>query len=392
MPSNASQKLAFSLLAVLLSAAASGCGREMSNIAPVPGTGGVDVVRRGPGGVTRFMARNLLYRLDRNVSMFLSEMNADILNKDPNAPFIPANKSDFRIVIHRAVVSKGAADLESLMNTYVFNDAESPIRDLRIAFKNGRLVMGGKMKKGIWVGFEMEGDLEPTTDGKIRLIPRVIKSLGLRVDGLLNLIGLEMAKLLKMREEKGLVLNGNELVMDMSKLLPPPQLMGRVVGVSIQNNAMRIEMDDGKARPWPEDLPFPQARSTLLMWGGDVLINSVLNINAKMQVLDGSPQTPMVFALERYREQLEAGIVTPTRSGHLIAFVPDVLNYDGDMGRYAPPGLVVPGLREGPSDLRPGSGGVQGLKSARQEKTSVSAAAFEREYPQKKGEGKQPPL
>jgi hypothetical protein len=338
------------------------------NTAPAPGTGGVDVVRRGPGGVTRFLARNLVYRLDRNVAMYITEMNAEILPKDPNMPFIPANKSDFKLLIHRAVVDKGAGDLEALMNTYVFNDAESPIKDLKISFKGDRLVMAGKMKKGVWVSFEMEGNVEPTPDGKIRLIPRVIKSLGLRVDGLMSLIGLEMAKLLKMREEKGLILQGNDIVMDTSRLIPPPQLLGRVVGVGDKNGALHIEMDSGRARPWPEDLPFPQARSTLLMWGGDVLINSVLNINAKMQVLDGSPHTPMVFALDRYREQLEAGVVTPTRAGHLIAFVPDVLNYDGDMGRFTPPGMVMPGLREGPSDLRPGSGGVRSGAQTRQDR------------------------
>lgn len=366
------------LAVALLSPALSGCGREPLNSVPPPGSAGVDIVRRGSPGVTRFMARNLLYRLDRNVAMYLTEMNADILPKDPNMPFIPANKLDFKLLIHRAVVDKGASDLEALMNTYVFNDAESPIKDLKISFRGDRLVMAGKMKKGVWVSFEMEGNVEPTQDGKIRLIPRVIKSMGLRVDGLMSLIGLEMAKLLKMREEKGLILQGNDIVMDMSRLIPPPQLVGRVVAVGIQNNALRVEMDDGKARPWPEDLPYPQARSTLLMWGGDVLINSVLNINAKMQVLDASPSTPMVFALDRYREQLEAGVVTPTRAGHLIAFVPDVLNYDGDMGRYAPPGLVLPGLREGPSDLRPGSGGVRSGPQVRQERDQEAPEALGR--------------
>lgn len=366
------------LAVALLSPALSACGRDPLNTPPAPGTGGVDVVRRGAPGVTRFLARNLLYRLDRNVAMYLTEMNADILPKDPNVPFIPANKLDFKILIHRAIVDKGAGDLEALMNTYVFNDAESPIKDLKISFRGDRLVMAGKMKKGVWVGFEMEGNLEPTPDGKIRLIPRVVKSMGLRVDGLMSLLGLEMAKLLKMREEKGLSLNGNEIIMDTSRLIPPPQLLGRVVAVGIRNNALRIEMDSGKARPWPDDLPYPQARSTLLMWGGDVLINSVLNINAKMQVLDASPNTPMVFALDRYREQLEAGVVTPTRAGHLIAFVPDVLNYEGDMGRYTPPGLVLPGLREGPSDLRPGSGGIRIAGASRQEPSGDTPQALGR--------------
>lgn len=361
--------------AAALAASLPGCGRESAWSAPPPASSTVDLIRRGPGGTTRFMARNVLYRMDRNVAMFLSEMNADILARDPSMPFVPANKSEFKLLIHKASVDKGAADLEAVMNTYVFNDADSPIKDLRIRFNGDRLVMSGRMKKGVWVSFEMEGVLEPTPDGKIRLVPKVIKSMGLRVDGLIGLFGIELAKLMKAREEKGLAVAGNDIIMDPARLYPPPQMICKVSAIGIRNNALHIEMDDGKARPWPEDLPAPQARATLLMWGGDVLINSVLNLNAKMQVLDATPQTPMVFALDRYREQLEAGYVTPTRAGHLIAYVPDVLDYNGDMGRHAPSAFPVPGIKEGPSDLRPGSGGVWQGGSTRVDTAEEEAAA-----------------
>lgn len=347
------------LLALAIAPGLAGCGKDGPTGAPLSAGDGVELVRRGPGGTTRFMARNVLYRLDPNVSMFLTDMNADVVLKDPTLPFVPANKTDYAIQVHHAIVDKGAGDLEALMNTYVFSDRDSPIRNVKMSFKGDRLVMAGEMKKGVWLKFEMEGTMAATQDGKIRMTPVVVKSAGLRVDGLMKLIGLEMAKLLKMKEEKGLIMDGNEIIMDPSKLYPPPALIGHVTVAAVRNNMLHIEMDDGKARPWPE-VPVTNTRSQLLMWGGDVLINAVLNLNAKMQVLDATPATPMVFALDRYREQLEAGFVIPTRAGHLIAYVPDVLDYDGDMGRYAPPGWPVPGIKEGPSDLQPGSGGVRG--------------------------------
>lgn len=345
------------LVALAIAPGLAGCGKDGPTGAPVATGDGVELVRRGPGGTTRFMARNVLYRLDANVSMFLTDMNADVVLKDPTLPFVPANKTDYAIQVHHAIVDKGAGDLEALMNTYVFSDRDTPIKDVKMSFKGDRLVMAGKMKKGVWVGFEMEGVLEATADGKIRMTPKAIKSMGLPVQGLMNLIGLEMSKLLKMKEEKGLVMQGNEIIMDPAKLYPPPTLLGHVVYAGVKNNMLHIEMDDGKARPWPET-PVQNTRSTLLMWGGDVLINSCLSLNAKFQINDATPNTPMVFALDRYREQLEAGFVVPTRAGHMIAYVPDVLDIDGDMGRYQPPAFPVPGVKEGPSDLRPGSGGV----------------------------------
>ncbi len=363
MHSRMKKALLTGLLAMAIAPGLASCGKDGPTGAPLAGSDGVELVRRGPGGTTRFMCRNVLYRLDANVSMFLTDMNADVLLKDPTLPFVPANKTDYQIQVHHAIVDKGASDLEALMNTYVFNDRDTPIKDVKMAFKGDRLIMSGKMKKGVWVAFEMEGVMEATQDGKIRMKPVVIKSMGLRVDGLMSLIGLEMAKLLKMKEEKGLIMQGNEIIMDPSKLYPPPALIGHVTEVGVKNNMLHIVMDDGKARPWPET-PVTNTRSTLLMWGGDVLINSCLSLNAKFQINDATPNTPMVFALDRYREQLEAGFVVPSRAGHMIAYVPDVLDIDGDMGRYQPPVFPVPGVKEGPSDLAPGSGGVRGPEAA----------------------------
>lgn len=346
------KKLMTAIAIVALVPGLAGCGKDGPTSVGVSAVNSVELVKRGPGGTTRFMARNLLYRLDKNITMNLIDMNADIILKDPSLPFVPANKDDYELAVHHATVMKGANDLEALMNTYVFNDRDTPIRNVKMSFKGDRLVMQGEMKQVVWVKFEMEGVMSPTPQGKIRMTPKSVKSLGLRIDGLMKLVGLEMAKLVKMKAEKGLTMDGNDIIMDPSRLYPPPALKGFVTAVSISDNAMHIEMNDGKARPWPET-PVANPPSMLLMWGGDVLINATLSLNAKMQILDATPSTPMVFALDRYREQLEAGFVTPTRAGHMIAYVPDVLDFDGDMGRFAPLQFPISGVREGRSDLGP---------------------------------------
>lgn len=331
-----------------------GCGSNGLSGVTTPGSSdSVSLVRRGPGGTTRFLAKNVVYRLDKNVAMNLAEMNGDILLKDPTMPFVPANKNDYSIQVHYAKVTKDAASLEALMNTYVFNDNDSPLKDLKISFKGDRIVMGGKMKKGVWVGFEMEGTLSPTPDGKILMTPKSVKSMGVPVDGLMKLIGLEMASLMKMKEEKGVSLQGNNIVMDPAKLYPPPTLIGHVSRVGIANNLLNLEMNDGKAQPWP-DLPV-QTKACVAMWGGDVLINTNLVLNAKILELDGQPETPMVFALDFYREQLEAGFVVSTKKGEMITYLPDVNTYSPNMGRFTPPTFPIPGMQQFPSDMNQGN-------------------------------------
>jgi hypothetical protein len=331
------------LAGMALLAPLAGCGKGVTPNTPRAGSSTVDVVRRGPGGQTRFLAHNVLYRVDPSISLFMTDMNADVVLKDPTGPFVPANKTDYSLTIHHAIVDKDAASLEALLNNYVFTGSDSPLRGVKIAFKGDRVVMGGQMNKGIWVGFEIEGTLDPTPDGFIRMTPVAVRSLGLRVDGLLGLMGIEMQKLMKTKEEKGVIIRGNQILMDPARLFPPPTLNGKVTAVGLRAGKLHIEFDDGRAQPWP-DLPVPHPRATLCMWGGDVLINAALNLNSKFEILDSTPDTPMVFALDRYREQLEAGMVIPTRDGAMIAYVPDITNFDVDMGRYAPTVYPMPGI------------------------------------------------
>lgn len=348
------QTLATAAAALVLTTGLTGCGSaSLPNQSGLGSVDRVELIRRGPGGQPRFMAKNVVFRLDKDIAMFLEDMNADVVLKDPTMPYVPANKTEYSLQIHQARVRKGPAAMEALMNKYIFTGPDSPIKDVKMAFKGDKIVMSGKMKKGIWVGFEMEGTLEPTPDGKIVMTPTVVKSMGLRVDGLMSLMGLEMQKLLKMQEEKGLVMDGNQIIMDPSKMYPPPALVGRVTNVYIANGQFHCEFNDGKARPWP-DVPVKNQRSMLLMWGGDILINKTLVLDAKMQILDATPDTPMVYALDFYREQLEAGYTVSTRAGHMITYGPDINTWTGNLGRFTPPVLPIPGIPNLPSDMDQG--------------------------------------
>ncbi|HEY9722688.1 MAG TPA: hypothetical protein V6D47_11785 [Oscillatoriaceae cyanobacterium] len=336
--------------AMAIATALTGCGQSGLPTQSYTGTTDtVQLVPRGPGGTTRFLAHNVIYRLDPNVSMTLEDLNADVVLKDPSQPFVPANKNDYSILIHQAKVDKGPKSLAALMNNYVFAGPNAPIRNVSIKFVGNQIDMTGQMHKGVWVGFEMKGALTPTPDGKIAMTATEIKSLDVPVNGLMNLIGLKMSSLMTMDPSTGLTVQGNTIIMDLSKLYPPPRMMGRVTAVSISNNRLHITMDDGQAQPWPQ-LPVANPKSTMVMWGGDVLINNCLNLNAHMEILDATPQDPQIFALDRYRQQLEAGFVVPTMDGSMIAYTPDVTNF-GNMGRYHPPTFPIPGMQSMPSDL-----------------------------------------
>lgn len=300
------------------------------------------------GATTRFMASHMGYRVDKTVRLFLDELDADIVLRDKAQPFDPSAKADYAIAVRHAKVRQEAASLEALLNTYVFGDAKAPLKDLKVGLSGDRVTLSGKLDKGVWLPFEIEGDISATADGRARLTPRKISSLGVRVDGLLALVGLDLARVLKARAEKGVVIEGNDVILDPSKMLPPPKLLGPVKSIRVINGEFEYMLGQGETRALPA-LPV-QTSNWIALWGGAVRVNSVTAYDAKVQLVDANPADPFFYALDFYRESLEAGFVVAGRDGRLVAYVPDCNTFSSAFGRFAPT-LPFTAIRQSKSDM-----------------------------------------
>lgn len=320
---------ALALLAVLLA----GCGQAPSTTTgkQLPGQGDDDGAPRG--AITQFYTRNVVYRVDEDIVVGMPDLVADLQVKRPNHPLIPANKEDFVVNIHTGNLVIEDAAMTSIFNKYVFNYEGSPLSDLKIANKDGKIAMSGTMHKGIPLPFSMEGTLAPNGAGQLILKPESVRSAGIPVKGIMDVLGLEMAKLINSRAA-GVKIDGNNIVIYPDKLLPPPAINGFVTGARVENGRVVMVFDDKVRRPYP-DVPEASAKNYLLMWGGTVLINNHLILDAKLQQIDTTPQDPMKFYMPLYREQLAAGYVVADR-GYTIAYVPDVNGTTTDMPRYRP--------------------------------------------------------
>lgn len=320
---------ALSLLTVLFA----GCGQAPSTTGDkqFPGLGDDDGTPRG--GITQFYTRNVQYRVDEDIVVGMPDLVADLQVKRPNQPLIPANKEDFVVNIHTGNLIMDDASMTSIFNKYVFNYEGSPLSDLKIANKDGKVTMAGTMHKGIPLPFSMEGTLSPNGAGQLILKPESVKSAGIPVKGIMDILGLEMAKLINSKAA-GVKIDGNNVVIYPDKLLPPPAINGFVTAAKVENGRVVMVFDDKVRRPYP-DVPEANAKNYLLMWGGTVLINNHLILDAKLQMIDTTPQDVMKFHMPLYREQLAAGYVVADR-GYTIAYVPDVNSTTFDQPRYRP--------------------------------------------------------
>jgi len=179
----------------------------------------------------------------------------------------------------------------------------------------------------------MEGTLLPDGEGHLILKPDLVKSAGIPVKGIMDVIGLEMANLINSKAA-GVKIDGNNVVIYPSKLLPPPAINCYAAGAKVEQGRVIMILDDKVRRPNPE-LPEPNAKNFILMWGGNVLINNHLVMDAKIMQIDMTPNDPMYYYMPLYREQLAAGYTVADR-GVTIAYIPDVRNTKQDLPRYRP--------------------------------------------------------
>jgi hypothetical protein len=276
------------------------------------------------------------------VGIQLNDLDSDIAQHAAGA-FLPGDKTGYDINVRHVDASISAASLEALVGTYVFGDEGAPVKDVKVSVKGDRLVLAGKLKKILWVPFSCEGAVTPMPDGRIRFTPSNVTAAGVRVDGLMELVGLEIAKVFELRKDKGITIEGNDFVLDVAGMIPPPRMAGRVTAAAITNGGLALTLDSGTPRA-PLALPVPSARNFLAIYGGTVRLGAATLADAKVQVCDADPTDPLTFALDRFGDAIEAGVIDLLRDGGTVAYIPDLRKYDQPMGRFTPPAWPIPGI------------------------------------------------
>ena len=316
------------------------CGVILSGLAGCGGkapTGSLPIVPPGSdpgpaqGDTTQFFARNMMYRIDDAIVATMPELIADLRVRRPGQPLVPSNLEDFNVHIHTCQMGLDDASITALMNRYAFAAPDSPIKDVKVEHRPGRMTITGTLWKGLPIPFSCEGPLDVSGDGRIVLRPDKVVSAGLSVKGLLDLLGLEMATLIN-SASPGIRIEGNNFFIDPQKLVPPPRITGFVANVRVEQGRLILGFDDRVRRSWPE-LAEPGYRNTALLWGGNMLINNHLVFNVKFQMVDTTQQDPMWIYMPAYREQLAAGFVVADH-GYTISYVPDVRGTRIDLPRY----------------------------------------------------------
>ncbi|WP_027803359.1 hypothetical protein [Paraburkholderia dilworthii] len=300
---------------------------EQSIAARVPAASGLSARRSraltlrdsGIDGSLMF-ARDVDFRVTGDIGFMIHDMAATLVPSRPGEPIVFDDPTSLTIDVHRGEVTLDGAKLSAIFNRYLFQYQGSPLRNMRVVPQDGgTLRITGEMRRDTWVRIVLSGSLSMRSADELVFRADHVEVAGVAADSLMRAAHVRMADLLKVATPIAR-LDGDDVVMQVAKLTPPPALRMRIAKIDTSAAGVRFMLDDG-AMPkidWPANMP---ARG-MLVEGGDVKFMRSMPMNIDMALTPIDASAPFVLDLYHYREQMAAGYFTFDEAGALDVHLP----------------------------------------------------------------------
>ena len=265
--------------------------------------------------------RNVLFHLDQDTVLDIHQLRGEVVSKQRGTPVNLDNKLTFILRIDTGRIGMRAASLDNLMNRYVFGYRSPPLHSLRATINGKQLVLEGVVHKGIDLPFTMWADVS-ASHGMIRIHPTKMDVSVLNGISLMKTVGETLEKLLPMPHDRGVFAEGNDMLLDPAKILPPPQVDLKLVDARIEGNEI-LQFYDAGRHLGPLHPLRPEAKNWMYFRGGTLRMGKLLMVDADMQVVDTDPTDPFDFFIDRYNDQLAAGFSRNQTNYGLLTFMRD---------------------------------------------------------------------
>jgi hypothetical protein len=255
--------------------------------------------------ITRSSMRNVNFWIIPGAALRIRTMRGSMRSLR-GGPILFDDKNAFLIHLSYAEIGLNGNDITTLMNQHIFAYPGAPLKKLKVHTAGSRLVQTGIMHKIIDIPFEITADVSVTPEGLIRLHPVRTRILGVDGNALMRAFNLSLEKILDLRKAVGVTVKGNDLLLDPTKILPPPAIEGHATAIRIEGD--ELVQTFGSPADAPELVP-PDTSVPAYMYykGGTLHFGKLVMLDADMQIVDRQPSGFFNFDLDRYKEQLVAG-------------------------------------------------------------------------------------
>jgi hypothetical protein len=270
---------------------------------------------------TQTLMRNVWFHIDQDAFLDIHSMRGELVSNTPGSPLNFDDKLSFVMKVDTATIGLNGASLDILMNRYIFGYPNPPLRNLHAEFAGKQLKQSGIIHKVVDIPFTMFADIS-VSNGLLRIHPTKLDICGVNGLGLLKAVGMTMQKMLTLPKDRGISAEGNDLLLDPSRALPPPKVELHLVAARIENNELVQVFDAGRHLP-ELVLPHPEEKNTMFYRGGTLRMGKLLMVDADMQVADTDPSDPFDFFIDRYNAQLVEGFTRNQPDYGLLVFMRD---------------------------------------------------------------------
>jgi hypothetical protein len=235
------------------------------------------------------------------------------------APYLD-DPSSYTVTVDTGEVAVGLPSLNAIVNR-ALERGRSNVRRVEISVDDkGQLRQKGVVKKGINVPFDMKASVGVTADGLIRIHTESVKGFGVPVNPLLKVLRVKTADLIRVDPGHGIRVDANDLLLDVSQLLPPPGFHGPLTSVRVDRGALIQVFGSGAAQPIS---PAATAKNHIYWRGGQLAFGKLTMTETDLELVDEDPQDAFDFSVDRWNEQLVAGYSKTTADRGLRAHMPD---------------------------------------------------------------------
>jgi hypothetical protein len=261
--------------------------------------------------------RNIFYHYTDRIAVRILWLDGTVVPTHEGSIVVFDDAKSFYIAIDSAKIAIGAQALSETMNDHVFSAKDAPLKKIGVATEGQKLKVKGQLHSKGDVPFETESTISATADGKLRLHSEKVKAAHLPVKGFMDLLGLDIAKLIDTRKVRGVQTEGNDLIVDPQEILPLPRIRGKVTAVQIAGDQLILSFGESKPKT-----PI-RAGDYMSYRGGQLRFGKLTMDNSDMDLIDMEPRDPFDFFLDHYREQLSAGYTKITPQFGLRVFMRD---------------------------------------------------------------------
>ena len=266
--------------------------------------------------------RNVRLHVAGGIAMDVAQLRGTMISRS-EAPPVFDNQRSYVIEVDTASLSMSLESVQALMNNHLFAAKEAPLKNIKVAADGTQLKMSGKLHKGVDLPFSTKASVKASADGRLQFHTESMKALGIPAKGMLDLFGLKLDDLVNLKNQRGIAIEGDDILIAPGQALPPPEMRGRVVKVALDRGRLVQVFDDGGAKPKRLTPPSASAKNYIYFSGGDITFGKLTMHGADLQLIDNDPADPFDFYPEKYNAQLVAGYSKNTPSGGLKTYMPD---------------------------------------------------------------------